>query len=78
LRDEKLGESCIEGVGTNLHEPRRAFGNTISYVNALGTGGAGKATVLSNTTVPSGAEFAVMTDQACDSTCGYVQPGAVA
>ncbi|KAK3393799.1 TOS1 protein [Podospora didyma] len=67
------------GQGSGEWTP--VFGNTLSYINAAGTGGASSSTVLSDTLLPSHKEFAVMTDQPCSSSgsdCGYVQPGSVA
>lgn len=54
------------------------FGNTLSYVDSTGTTGAASAQVLSNTTIPSAKEVAIFSDEACDESCGYVQPGSVA
>ena len=56
----------------------RAFGNTLSYVNANGTGGAAQPAILKDTLLPSTKEITLLTDQPCDATCGYVQNGSVA
>jgi hypothetical protein len=54
------------------------FGNTLSYVDSTGSTGAAGPQVLADTTIHSAKEITIMTDQACDSSCGYVQPGSVA
>ncbi|KAK4035404.1 hypothetical protein C8A01DRAFT_17933 [Parachaetomium inaequale] len=54
------------------------LGNTLSYLNADGTGGAPNATLLKDTTLLSSHEAALFTDQPCDASCGYVQNGSVA
>ncbi|KAK3310629.1 putative TOS1-like glycosyl hydrolase-domain-containing protein [Chaetomium strumarium] len=55
-----------------------AFGNTLSYVNADGTGGASSPTILKDTTLASSHEVTLLTNETCDASCGYVQPGSVA
>jgi hypothetical protein len=55
----------------------RTFGNTLSYLNANGTGGSSQPAILSDTTLLSSHEATLMTDQPCDTTCGYVQNGSV-
>lgn len=57
---------------------RRTFGNTLSYINANGTGGASNATILKDTILRSSHEVTLLTDQPCDSSCGYIQKGSVA
>ncbi|GAB1310863.1 target of Sbf [Madurella fahalii] len=64
------------GQGSGKWTP--TFGNTLSYLNANGTGGASSPTILHDTTLLSGHEAVILTNQPCDSSCGYVQPGAVA
>lgn len=54
------------------------FGNTLSYVDSTGSTGAAGPQILANTTIQSGKEVIIMTDQKCDASCGYVQPGSVA
>lgn len=54
------------------------FGNTLSYVDSTGTSGTSSPQVLSNATIPSAKEVAIFSDQPCDESCGYVQPGSVA
>ncbi|KAH6847450.1 putative TOS1-like glycosyl hydrolase-domain-containing protein [Chaetomium sp. MPI-CAGE-AT-0009] len=61
------------GQGSGKWTP--TFGNTLSYVNADGTGGAANATTLKDTTLQSSQEVALFTDKPCDSSCGYVQNG---
>ncbi|KAK3300872.1 uncharacterized protein B0H64DRAFT_421849 [Chaetomium fimeti] len=64
------------GQGSGKWTP--TFGNTLSYVNADGTGGAANATTLKDTTLLSSKEVALFTDEPCDGSCGYVQNGSVA
>ncbi|KAK3396575.1 putative TOS1-like glycosyl hydrolase-domain-containing protein [Sordaria brevicollis] len=59
------------GVFTN------AFGNSLSFVNSRGDGGASGPTILADTTVSDSADFSIFTDQSCsDGSCGYIRPGA--
>jgi hypothetical protein len=56
------------------------FGNTLSYLSTSGLTGAASPQTLTNTTIPSGKEFAIFSDQKCGDDgvdCGYVQPGSV-
>jgi hypothetical protein len=55
------------------------FGNTLSYLSSSGLTGAASPQTLTNTTIPSGKEFAIFSDQKCGDgvDCGYVQPGSV-
>ncbi|KAG7292614.1 hypothetical protein NEMBOFW57_002649 [Staphylotrichum longicolle] len=55
-----------------------AFGNTLSYINADGTGGASSPTIVNDTTLLSSHEATLLTDQPCDASCGYLQPGTIA
>ncbi|OIW24064.1 hypothetical protein CONLIGDRAFT_564799, partial [Coniochaeta ligniaria NRRL 30616] len=54
------------------------FGNSLSYLDSTGTTGASSPQVLSNVTIPSVKEFSIFSDEPCDESCGYVQPGSVA
>ncbi|KAH6650241.1 putative TOS1-like glycosyl hydrolase-domain-containing protein [Chaetomium tenue] len=56
----------------------RTFGNTLSYVNADGTGGSPNATILKDTTLVSSQEISLFTNEPCDGSCGYIQNGSVA
>ena len=51
------------------------FGNTLSYANSNGVTAAGVPTVLGNVLIPSDQEVVAFTNEACDSSCGYVRPG---
>ncbi|KAK3336132.1 putative TOS1-like glycosyl hydrolase-domain-containing protein [Cercophora scortea] len=64
------------GQGSGVWSP--TFGNTLSYVSADGLGGAAEPQTLAATVVPSGKEFAIMSDEPCDESCGYIRPGSVA
>jgi hypothetical protein len=54
------------------------FGNSLSYVNADGTGGAAEPAILKDTTLLSSHEVTLVTDEPCDGSCGYIPDGAVA
>lgn len=55
------------------------YGNSLSYLNADGNGGASSPNVLSNKLIGSNEEFTIMTDRECSGDdCGYVRPGTVA
>ncbi|EAQ92800.1 hypothetical protein CHGG_01035 [Chaetomium globosum CBS 148.51] len=64
------------GQGSGKWTP--TFGNTLSYVNADGTGGSPNATILKDTTLVSSQEVSLFTDEPCDGSCGYIQNGSVA
>ncbi|KAK4235004.1 putative TOS1-like glycosyl hydrolase-domain-containing protein [Achaetomium macrosporum] len=64
------------GQGSGKWTPK--FGNTLSYLKADGTGGASEPTLLKDTTISSSHEVALLTNETCDASCGYVQPGSVA
>lgn len=63
-------------AGSGVWSP--TFGNSLSYLDSTGTTGASSPQVLSNVTIPSVKEFAIFSDEPCDESCGYVQPGSVA
>jgi len=53
-----------------------AFGNSLSYSNANGTGCASNPTALGDVTLPSDAEVVIMTDKKCSGDdCGYSRDG---
>ncbi|KAF4784673.1 hypothetical protein HER10_EVM0011047 [Colletotrichum scovillei] len=55
------------------------FGNSLSYLNAAGTGGAASPEVLKPITLKSNQEFLIASDKSCDDGgCGYSRPGSVA
>ncbi|KXH60426.1 hypothetical protein CSAL01_05707 [Colletotrichum salicis] len=55
------------------------FGNSLSYLNAAGTGGAASPEVLNPITLKSNQEFLIASDKSCDDGgCGYSRPGSVA
>ncbi|EAA35810.3 TOS1 [Neurospora crassa OR74A] len=68
-----FGGTAGSGVFTS------AFGNSLSFVNSHGNGGASQPIILADTTVSDTADFSMFTDQKCDDgSCGYIQPGAAA
>jgi hypothetical protein len=54
------------------------FGNSLSYINADGTGGAAEPAILKDTTLLSSREVTLVTNEPCDESCGYIPDGAVA
>ena len=55
------------------------YGNSLSYLNSDGNGGASSPSVLKDKLIGSNEEFTIMTDKECSgSDCGYVRPGTVA
>lgn len=55
------------------------YGNSLSYLDSSGVGGAESAEILADTTIPSNTEFAIFTDKECtEATCGYFRDGTVA
>jgi hypothetical protein len=67
-------------VSTHKLTASRTFGNTLSFVNSNGTGGAPNANILQDTTLGSLQEVSLFTNVSCndDDSCGYVQNGSVA
>ncbi len=53
----------------------QCWGNSLSYCASNGINGAASPQVLAATTVPSNTEFVVYSDQPCDSSCGFYEPG---
>lgn len=47
------------------------WGNSLSFLNAAGSGGASSAQVLSNVDIPSNKEFSIFSGQPCDESCGF-------
>ncbi|OBT69961.1 hypothetical protein VE03_00651 [Pseudogymnoascus sp. 23342-1-I1] len=66
------------GSGSGVFD--NVFGNSLSYLNSEGTGGASSSSVLADALVGSNKEFAIFTDTECvdGDSCGYVRPGSVA
>lgn len=54
------------------------FGNSLSYCNSDASGGAASPQVLGDFTLPSNKEYLIMSDNKCDSSCGYVRTGSPA
>lgn len=57
------------------------WGNSLSYLNAAGTGGAESPTVLDDVLVGDDVEYSIWSDSACDegdTSCGYYRTGTVA
>lgn len=66
------------GSGSGVFD--NVFGNSLSYLNSEGTGGAASSSVLADALVGSNKEFAIFTDSECveGDSCGYTRPGGVA
>lgn len=66
------------GSGSGVFD--NVFGNSLSYLNSEGTGGAASSSVLADALVGSNKEFAIFTDSECveGDSCGYTRPGTVA
>ena len=66
------------GSGSGVFD--NVFGNSLSYLNSQGTGGAASSSVLNNALVGSNKEFAIFSDTECvaGDSCGYTRPGSVA
>ncbi|KAK8074852.1 hypothetical protein PG997_009515 [Apiospora hydei] len=74
-----LGNYGGSGSGSGVWDT--TWGNSLSYLNADGTGGAPSPTVLKGGQIPDAAEIAIFSDKPCtDKTanCGYYRPGTVA
>ncbi|KAK8064904.1 hypothetical protein PG994_007542 [Apiospora phragmitis] len=55
----------------------KTWGNSLSYLNEDGTGGASSPTVLKNGLVPDAKEIAIFSDKPCtdkDASCGFYRP----
>ncbi|KAJ4164424.1 hypothetical protein LMH87_006100 [Akanthomyces muscarius] len=57
------------GQGSGVWDPQ--WGNSLSFLNAAGSGGASSAQVLSNVDIPSNKEFSIFSGQPCDESCGF-------
>ncbi|KAG9247807.1 putative TOS1-like glycosyl hydrolase-domain-containing protein [Calycina marina] len=69
--------SNFGGAGSGVWD--LAFGSSLSYVNNQGTACSKIPQILADVLVPSGHEFAIMTNKSCfDNDCGYVRPGSIA
>ncbi|KAK7999982.1 hypothetical protein PG990_012582 [Apiospora arundinis] len=67
------------GSGSGVFD--NTWGNSLSYLNEDGNGGAPSPTVLKNGMVPDGKEIAIFSDKACTDSganCGFYRPGTVA
>jgi hypothetical protein len=65
------------GQGSGVFD--NTYGMSLAYLNSAGTAGAASSSILSDTLVPSNAEFAIFTDKACSNgDCGFTRPGGVA
>jgi hypothetical protein len=54
------------------------YGNSLSYVNAEGNGGASEPQVLKNVQLASNQELAIFSAEKCDESCGYARAQDVA
>jgi hypothetical protein len=54
------------------------WGNSLSYLNRQGNGGAASAQTLRAGVLPSNKEFAIFSDRKCNGDCGFYRPGSVA
>ncbi|KOS19595.1 Protein TOS1 [Escovopsis weberi] len=57
------------GQGSGLWDS--TWGNSLSYLNASGTGGADSPEILNDVQIPSDKEFAIFSAEKCDASCGY-------
>ena len=54
------------------------WGNSLSFLNSAGTGGASSPETLSDVTLASNQEFSIFSAEKCDSSCGYAYDSDVA
>ncbi|OLN84353.1 PGA52-like protein [Colletotrichum chlorophyti] len=67
------------GQGSGKFDKNSVFGNSLSYLNSKGDGGAASPQVLDPVYIPSNKEFIIASDKSCDDgSCGYYRPGSVA
>ncbi|KAK5992805.1 PGA52-like protein [Cladobotryum mycophilum] len=57
------------GQGSGLWDT--VWGNSLSFLNADGTGGASSPQILKDVYIPSNKEFAIFSAEKCDDSCGY-------
>ncbi|OAR00191.1 hypothetical protein LLEC1_07672, partial [Akanthomyces lecanii] len=57
------------GQGSGVFDT--TWGNSLSFLNAAGNGGAGSSQVLSNVDIPSNKEFSIFSGERCDESCGF-------
>ncbi|KAM3514033.1 hypothetical protein MY11210_002350 [Beauveria gryllotalpidicola] len=57
------------GQGSGVFDT--VWGNSLSFLNANGNGGASSAQVLANVDIPSNKEFAIFSGEPCDDSCGF-------
>ncbi|KAM3450835.1 hypothetical protein MY3296_005792 [Beauveria thailandica] len=57
------------GQGSGVFDT--VWGNSLSFLNANGDGGASSAQVLANVDIPSNKEFAIFSGEPCDDSCGF-------
>ncbi|KAL6919682.1 hypothetical protein ACHAPO_004104 [Fusarium lateritium] len=57
------------GEGSGVFD--NTWGNSLSYLNAKGTGGSSSPKVLKHIYIPSNKEFSIWSAEKCDESCGY-------
>ncbi|RMJ17108.1 hypothetical protein CDV36_003190 [Fusarium kuroshium] len=57
------------GDGSGVFD--EVWGNSLSYLNADGSGGSSSPKVLKDVYIPSNKEFSIWTAEKCDESCGY-------
>lgn len=63
---------------TDTDQVNSTWGNSLSYLNAKGTGGSSSPKVLKHIYIPSNKEFSIWSAEKCDESCGYVRAKDVA
>jgi hypothetical protein len=64
------------GEGSGVFD--NTWGNSLSYLNAKGTGGSSSSKVLKDVYIPSNKEFSIWSAEKCDESCGYARAKDVA
>ncbi|WXC55040.1 hypothetical protein SNK03_001013 [Fusarium graminearum] len=64
------------GEGSGVFD--NTWGNSLSYLNAKGTGGSSSPKVLKHIYIPSNKEFSIWSAEKCDESCGYARAKDVA
>ncbi|TQV98625.1 Protein of unknown function DUF2401, secretory [Cordyceps javanica] len=63
------------GQGSGLFDTQvlttPVWGNSLSFLNAQGTGGASSSQILADVDIPSNKEFAIFSGEPCDGSCGF-------